>query len=126
MSGSPRPNLQLIYVSDIQRSTEYYKTLFNTDPVFKSPRYVAFGADENSKALFALWAGGDKPDATVPRFSEIGVMLSSNEAVDALFETWKKIPEIDFFKKPYDEVFGRTFVVKDPDGHLIRVSPLDG
>lgn len=28
-------------------------------------------------------------------------------------------------EEPYDEVFGRTFVVADPDGNLVRVSPLD-
>ncbi|ERS63191.1 hypothetical protein HMPREF1257_01385 [Corynebacterium sp. KPL1814] len=25
---------------------------------------------------------------------------------------------------PYDDVFGRTFVVADPDGNLFRVSPV--
>ena len=38
------PNLQLIYVSDIERSTFFYKTIFKKDPVFTSPRYVAFSA----------------------------------------------------------------------------------
>jgi hypothetical protein len=28
-------------------------------------------------------------------------------------------------EEPHDEVFGRTFVVADPDGNLIRVSPID-
>jgi predicted enzyme related to lactoylglutathione lyase len=28
-------------------------------------------------------------------------------------------------EEPHDEVFGRTFVVTDPDGNLIRVSPID-
>lgn len=27
--------------------------------------------------------------------------------------------------EPYDAVFGRTFVIADPDGNLIRVSPVD-
>jgi predicted enzyme related to lactoylglutathione lyase len=26
---------------------------------------------------------------------------------------------------PHDAVFGRTFVATDPDGNLIRVSPVD-
>ncbi len=119
----PKPNLQLIYVSDIKRSTELYKTLFNAEPVFKSPRYVAFSAGDG--AFFALWTGGEKPDISVPRFSEIGILLPSNEEVDQLFETWKKNPDITVVKEPYTEVFGRTFMIQDPDGHLIRVSPLD-
>ena len=28
-------------------------------------------------------------------------------------------------EEPHDDVFGRTFVVTDPDGNLIRVSPVD-
>lgn len=123
MKVLPKPNLQLIYVSDIERSTAFYKTLFNADPVFSSPRYVAFSA--GGEALFAIWTGGTTPDVSAPRFSEIGIMLSSSEDVDNLFEEWKKNSDIEIIKEPYTEVFGRTFLVKDPDGHIIRVSPLD-
>lgn len=123
MAISRNPNLQLIYVSDIERSTSFYRTLFHADPVFSSSRYVAFSA--GGKALFAIWTGGAKPDFSAPRFSEIGIMVPSNKEVDALFEEWKKISDIKFLREPYTEVFGRTFLVQDPDGHIIRVSPLD-
>lgn len=119
----PKPNLQLIYVSDIKRSTDLYKSLFEAEPVFSSPRYVAFSAGE--QAFFALWTGGTKPNLSTPRFSEIGILLPSNEAVDLLFETWKNNPDLTIVQEPETQVFGRTFIVKDPDGHLIRVSPLD-
>ena len=120
---SPKANLQLIYVSDIERSTAFYKTLFKAEPVFASPRYVAFSA--GGEALFAIWTGGTTPDLATPRFSEIGIMLPKNEDVDHLYEEWKKNPEIKIAQEPRDEVFGRTFIVHDPDGHIIRVSPLD-
>lgn len=120
---SPKPNLQLIYVSDIERSTNFYKTLFNAEPIFFSPRYVAFAAD--GEALFAIWTGGTTPDAAAPRFSEIGIMLPSSEEVDLLFEKWRKNPDIKIVREPYTEVFGRTFLVADPDGHIIRVCPRD-
>lgn len=119
----PKPNLQLIYVSDIKRSTDFYKTLFNSDPVFSSPRYVAFAA--GGEALFAIWSGGTTPDTAIPRFSEIGIMLPSNQDVDHLFEEWKKNPDIKIVQEPRTEVFGRTFLVEDPDGHIIRVCPAD-
>jgi predicted enzyme related to lactoylglutathione lyase len=122
-SKSIKPNLQLIYVSDIVCSTAFYKTLFKAEPIFSSPRYVAFNA--GGEALFAIWTGGTTPDLTIPRFSEIGIMLPSNEDVDNLFEEWQKNPDIKVVQKPYTEVFGRTFLVSDPDGHIIRVSPLD-
>jgi len=122
---SPKPNLQLVYVSDIERSVAFYKTIFNADPVFSSPRYVTFAADDSGKALFTVWTGGTTPEIATPRFSEIGILLPSNEDVDRLFEKWEKNDNINIVKKPYNEVFGRTFLVKDPDGHIIRVSPVD-
>jgi len=123
MTKSPKPNLQLVYVSDIKRSTAFYKTLFNAEPVFSSPRYVAFAA--GGEALFAIWTGGTTPDVTIPRFSEIGIMLPSNEEVDHLFDKWQKNPDIKILQKPQTEVFGRTFLVADSDGHIIRVCPKD-
>lgn len=123
MLASPKPNLQLIYVSEIKRSTDFYSTLFNADPVFKSPRYVAFEA--GAEVIFAIWTGGTLPDSSVPRFSEIGIMLSSDKEVEDLFTEWKKNPKIEIYKEPYTEVFGLTFLVKDPDGHIIRVCSQD-
>lgn len=123
MSRSFKPNLQLVYVSDIKRSTSFYEMLFGSAPVFSSPRYVAFSA--GSEALFAIWSGGTAPDISVPRFSEIGIMLSSDKEVEHLFEEWRKNPEIEIIQEIRTEVFGRTFLVKDPDGHIIRVCRLD-
>ncbi|MDF2578223.1 MAG: glyoxalase [Chlamydiales bacterium] len=123
MAVSPKPNLQLVYVSNIEHSTNFYKTLFNCEPAFSSPRYVAFAA--GGEALFAIWTGGVKPDLAAPRYSEIGIMLPTGKDVDNLFEEWRKNPHINIVQEPYDEVFGRTFLAKDPDGHIIRVSPVD-
>ena len=123
MTISPKPNLQLAYVSDIERSTIFYQTLFNSKPVFSSPRYVAFAA--GGEALFAIWTGGTTPDLAVPRFSEIGMMVPSNEEVDRLFKEWQKNPNIKIVKELYTEVFGHTFLAQDPDGHIIRVCPVD-
>ncbi len=36
------PNLFLTYVSDAERATAFYRDLFEIEPVFTSPRYVAF------------------------------------------------------------------------------------
>ena len=120
-----KPNLQLLYVTDIERSRAFYEKIFNAKPVFVSPRYIAFSASSNDEALFAIWTGAETPDQSAPRYSEVGILLPTNEDVDQLFATWKKEMEIKIIREPYNEVFGRTFVVSDPDGHLIRVSPTD-
>jgi predicted enzyme related to lactoylglutathione lyase len=123
MPVSPKANLQLIYVTDIERSTAFYSMLFNAEPVFSSPRYVAFNVEGG--ALFALWTGGATPDLAVPRFSEIGIMLSSDEAVGDLYHAWKDNTDIEIAQEPTVEVFGLTFLVRDPDGHIIRVCSVD-
>ena len=48
----------------------------------------------------------------------------SPEAIDARFEQWTG-KGVRVVREPYDEVFGRTFLVADPDGNLIRVAPVD-
>jgi predicted enzyme related to lactoylglutathione lyase len=124
MSTEPRKaNLQLVYVTDIARSTDFYKKVFDAEPVFTSPRYVAFAA--GADATFALWSGGTKPDAAAPRYAEIGIMLASNEEVERLYEQWRKLPEIKIARELYTEAFGRTFLVQDPDGHIIRICRRD-
>ncbi|CDL80749.1 VOC family protein [Xenorhabdus szentirmaii] len=124
-SGPMAANLQLVYVSDVERSTTFYKSLFKTDPIFITPRYVAFRASSSGDALFALWSGGETPDLQVQRFNEIGIMLPTSDDVEQLFQEWQGNSDIEIVKELYTEVFGRTFLVKDPDGHIIRVCPLD-
>ncbi len=125
MNFTPKANLQLVYVSDIDVSTNFYTKIFETEPVFSTPRYVAFSSTKYGEALFAIWSGGATPDKETPRFSEIGIMVPTNLEVDNLFLKWSRDQAINITKEPYDEVFGRTFLVQDPDGHIIRVSPLD-
>ncbi len=118
-----KPNLQLIYVSDITASTDYYQRIFNAEPFFVTPRYVVFKID--GEADFALWSGGEVPDKNAPRYSEIGMNLDSNAEVVALYDEWKNLDTIQIHQELAVEVFGQTFLVKDPDGHIIRISSKD-
>lgn len=38
----PAPNLFLTYVNDAEAATAFYSNLFEIEPSFSSPRYVAF------------------------------------------------------------------------------------
>ncbi len=120
----PAPNLFLVYVRDAEAAAGFYSDLFEITPTFTSPRYVAFEVAPG--VLFALWSG-DSEDANpgTARTSEVGLMIpGSASAVDAMFEAWVA-KGAAVVQEPRDEVFGRTFVVSDPDGNLIRVSPVD-
>ncbi|GAA2028503.1 VOC family protein [Yaniella flava] len=118
------PNLFLIYVQDAEAATAFYSDLFDIEPVFTSPRYVAFEVAPG--VLFALWTGrNEHAVSTTPRVSEVGLMIPGTAAaIDNLYERWVK-KNVTVIEAPYDDVFGRTFVVADPDGNLIRVAPVD-
>ena len=118
------PNLFLVYVTDVERATRFYSDLFGTDPVTVTPRYVPFEVAPG--VLFALWSGrADAVQATTVRTSEVGLMLpGSSAAIDECHREWVA-KGVTIVEEPHDEVFGRTFVAADPDGNLIRVSPVD-
>ena len=118
------PNLFLIYVTDVERSTRFYSDLFEMEPVAVTPRYVPFEVAPG--VLFALWSGrGDTVTAATLRTSELGLMLpGSASGVDDCFTAWTA-KGATVIEEPHEDVFGRTFVVADPDGNLIRVSPID-
>ena len=118
-----KANLQLIYVSDIRYSTVLYTNLLD-EPHTVTPRYVAFSADDKGKSTFALWAG-EKPIPDLKRSNEVGIMLEADSDVDEAFENYKCLPGITVIDPPCNHVFGRSFLLKDPDGHLIRVCSRD-
>lgn len=119
----PAPNLFLIYVTDVRRATDFYRDLFGIEPVTTTPRYVPFKVAPG--VLFALWSGrsGEVTPQT-PRCSEVGLMVPGSAAVDEIYAAWAA-KGVTVAEEPHDEVFGRTFVITDPDGNLIRVSPAD-
>ncbi|MBT0769531.1 VOC family protein [Kineosporia sp. J2-2] len=118
------PNLFLIYVTDVERATAFYRDLFAIEPSMITPRYVPFEVAPG--VLFSLWSGrAEQVGPATPRTSEVGLMLpGSGEAVDRTYQEWTA-KGVTVIEEPHDEVFGRTFVIADPDGNLIRVSPLD-
>ena len=120
----PAPNLFLIYVTDVERATEFYSDLFDIHPVMTTPRYVAFEIAPG--VLFSLWIGAaDAISAATSRTSEVGLMIpASKESVDAVYKEWVA-KGVTVVEEPHNDVFGRTFMISDPDGNLIRVSPVD-
>lgn len=46
----------------------------------------------------------------------------SRAGIDGIYAAWAG-KGVGIVEEPQDDVFGRTFVIADPDGNLIRVSP---
>jgi hypothetical protein len=84
----PMPNLFLIYVTGIERSTASYRELFDVRPKMLTPRYVPF--EVGPGVLFALWNGrSEQVSPDLPRPSELGLMLPrSQAAVEDCFAEW--------------------------------------
>jgi catechol 2,3-dioxygenase-like lactoylglutathione lyase family enzyme len=120
----PAPNQFIVYVSDAPAAARFYGDLFDMKPVFETPGFIAF--DLASGVQLALWSRAAVDlTATTIRTSELCLAVDGAPAsVDALYESWKA-KDVRVVAEPTDDGFGRTFVVADPDGNLIRVAPVD-
>lgn len=119
----PAPNMFIVYVSDVPAAARFYGDLFDMRPSFETPGFVAF--DLAGGVQLALWnfPKSELERATV-RTSEVCLTLPSAEEIDAQFQAWRG-KGVRVVSEPHDEKFGRTFVIADPDGNLIRVAPVD-
>ncbi len=66
----PTQNLFLTYVSEAAAAARFYGDLFEMEPVFTSPRYVAFRVAPD--VLFAVWTGAGRSDRAIPASARWG------------------------------------------------------
>ncbi|MGW5385673.1 VOC family protein [Nocardia sp. NPDC003963] len=120
----PTPNMFIVYVADAPASARFYSDLFDTAPKFESPRFVTF--ELSAGVDLALWSGhAGQLELAGARTAELCLNLPGGPAaIDQQFEQWLG-RGVKVVQEPHDAVFGRTFVVEDPDGNLIRVAPID-
>jgi predicted enzyme related to lactoylglutathione lyase len=115
------PNLFIVYVTDIERATNFYRDLFEIEPVMITPRYVPFEVAPG--VVFALSDRGG--EHATPRSFEVGLMVPRTEAaVDDVFAAWTA-KGVTVVEEPHDEPYGRAFAISDPEGNPISVTPLD-
>ena len=114
----------IVYVSDIQKSVDFYTSVLDLKVSFESPRYVTM--DLATGVSLALWTGrNENLNGNPVRTSEVCLNVSGGaEEILAIYEDWSH-RGVTIVEKPYDDVFGKTFIAADPDGNLIRVAPVD-
>jgi predicted enzyme related to lactoylglutathione lyase len=118
-----KPNLFIVYVNDVAASAAFYQDLFNLVPSLATPRFVAFPLEGGID--LALWSGAGAVRRDTARTSEVCLNIDGGfEAIDALYAEWSA-KGVNVVEEPHDDLFGRTFVITDPDGNLIRVAPVD-
>ncbi|GAB3997449.1 VOC family protein [Glycomyces albus] len=118
------PNMFIVYVNDAPAAARFYGDLFAMEPSFESPYFIAF--DLGGGIQLAVWRLDEgEVDRSTPRTGEVCLCLPGGpERIDAQFQAWKD-KGVEVVREPHDAVFGRTFVIADPDGNLIRVAPVD-
>lgn len=91
------------------------------DPAVAPP----FGINRHTRQRERLNIPQHRPPGHLQTLAEIGLMIPGPaSAVDETITRWVA-KGVHVVEEPHDDAFGRTFVVADPDGNLIRVSPVD-
>ncbi len=114
------PTYYLLHVADPQKSAGFYAGLFDRSPVETSPTFVLFVLDGGIKV--GLWSKATVEPATggAPGALEIGIALTTPDAVDAFHASWLARGR-PVLQSPTNMDFGRSCMVTDPDGHRIRI-----
>ncbi len=118
------PNSIIFYVSDVEASTEFYRTVLGAEPVATFEGFAVFAFSDT--VTLGLQAADQIDPKAEPHIggSELSLSNADRDTVDRLYADWTawKIP---MALEPTELAFGYTFVATDPDGHRLRVCATD-
>lgn len=111
----------IIAVSDMQRSTDFYRDLLSLEPEYESPEWTSFKSEGTSLALHI--AGGSKPPSTTEH--PAGTAWISF-AVDDVHTFHKQAlgRGVRCLQEPRDEGWGINANYIDPDGFIFSVATM--
>jgi predicted enzyme related to lactoylglutathione lyase len=114
------PSFIVLYVDNPATSAAFYAELLDKLPVEAEPNFALF--ELASGAKLGLWSRADvRPEATIAGGScELVIALEDADAVEKCYRDWRH-RGLCVIQPPTDMVFGRNFVILDPDGHRLRV-----
>ena len=106
----------ILLVSDMDKSIKFYRDVLELPVKNTSPEWVEFFS---SGTVLALHPSKSKT-RTKNSGLLVGFMVSNLESVA------KKLKEknVEFFKEPKEESFGKHAIIIDPDGHLISIAEI--
>lgn len=104
-----------LFVTDIQVSTEFYKTLFGQDPVKVKQDYAKFELDNPGLVISFI----QKPDEVKPNFGHMGFRVESKEVLDHKKQILGKKLAIALEEENVACCYATQdkFWVNDPDGY---------
>jgi predicted enzyme related to lactoylglutathione lyase len=116
----PSLGFVLLFVTNPQRSSLFYKDIFGIQPIEESPTFVMFALQNG--VMLGLWSKYTAEPRVEATAGALEICFPT-EDVDALYEEWGK-HQVTVAQKPTEMDFGYTFVILDPDGHRIRALKL--
>ena len=110
----------LLHVESPAESARFYAGLLGREPAEETPTFAMFPLPSGIR--LGLWSRHTvEPVATTTGgAAEIAMMVGSAVAVDETCADWRT-RGVTILQEPTDLDFGRTFTVRDPDGHRLRV-----
>jgi len=114
------PGFVILYVKNPAASAAFYSRLLGSDPIESSPAFVMFAL--KSGMMLCLWIRDEVQPAvrSQPGAFELAVSVESRAKVESVLREWRAAGAVVALE-PTELDFGYGFVVRDPDGHLIRV-----
>lgn len=107
-----------LYTENLAEARRFYTEMlgFTAVPELTSPRFVTLGT---RGAMLALQDAATLPPGVAgkPGGSEVGLLVDD---VDGTCQAWQA-KGVTIVIPPIDLPFGRSFVARDPEGHLLRV-----
>ena len=118
------PNSVILYVSDVEASTTFYRRILGHEPIETYPGFSVFTLSDGM--TLGLQAADEIEPAAEPYVGGAELSLSNVEHadVDRLHAQWEMLG-IPMVLEPTVLEFGYTFVATDPDGHRLRVCATD-
>ena len=118
------PNSVILYVSDVEVSTAFYREILGHGPIKTYPGFSVFTLSD--EMTLGLQAADEIDPAAEPYVGGTELSLSNvkHADVDRLHAQWKALG-IPMVLEPTVLEFGYTFVATDPDGHRLRACATD-
>lgn len=117
------PNVIVLYVDDLARTSQFYQDLLGIKPEEASPTFHSFTLSNGMSLALKAKHSVMPPTEEKSGNGELAFTLDSNKKVDELFAAWQA-KKISILLPPAQVPFGYTFVALDPDGHRLRVASL--
>lgn len=108
-----------LMVKDVARATEFYANKLGLKPVPEQSQpgaFTSFTLDGGSMlGVVSVEKGVEVPGFTDPYEVSLEV-----DDIEAAYRKWEAAG-IEIFSEPHDMPFGRTFHIRTPDGHTLRI-----